>query len=67
LTRGRIKLGAGTIYNSLARLERDGLIELHSQTERRKLYTVLDVGKTVLAAELVRLDELTANGRKFCK
>ena len=64
LTKSRIKLGAGTIYNSLARLERDGLIAFHSQIERRKLYTILDTGKAVLNAELNRMDELVSNGRK---
>jgi len=67
LTKGRIRLGAGTIYNSLARLERDGLIAFHSQTERRKLYLIRDAGTAVLKAELKRMDELTANGRKILK
>jgi DNA-binding PadR family transcriptional regulator len=65
LTKNRIKLGAGTIYNSLARLERDGLIKLHTQTERRKLYTIQDAGRAVLKAELSRMDELALNGRRI--
>ncbi len=63
LTQGRIRLGAGTIYNSLSRLERDGLISLHSQTSRRKLYGILPAGQAVLKAELSRLEELLANGK----
>jgi DNA-binding PadR family transcriptional regulator len=65
LTDGRIRLGAGTIYNSLSRLERDGLIQLHSETERRKIYRIMETGKDVLQAELRRLDELLKNGKKY--
>ena len=64
LTGGRIRLGAGTIYNSLARLERDGLIRLHSETDRRKLYHILGNGRAVLKGELTRMEELLTNGRK---
>ena len=67
LTKGRIKLGAGTIYNSLSRLDRDGLIALHTQTERRKLYAIQPAGVAVLKAELQRMDELIINGKKSVK
>ena len=67
LTKGRLHLGAGTIYNSLARLERDGLITLSSQTVRRKIYSITKVGQAVLKAELVRMQELLDNGKTLKK
>ncbi len=67
ITSGRIRLGAGTIYNSLSKLEKDGLIELVAETERRKIYLICDVGRELLGLELTRLEELCENGRKFLK
>ncbi|MCL2747231.1 MAG: PadR family transcriptional regulator [Oscillospiraceae bacterium] len=65
ITGERIHLGAGTIYNSLAKLERDALIELITETERRKIYLITDVGQELLKAEITRLEELVENGRKY--
>ena len=36
LTKGRIILGAGTVYSSIGKLERDGLIKGIREKERRK-------------------------------
>ena len=66
ITDGRVNLTAGTIYNSLSRLERDRLIAPHSQTERRKLYEIQQSGKAVLHAEHLRLEELVRNGHSIC-
>ena len=65
ITGERIQLGAGTTYNSLAKLERDALIELITETERRKIYLITDVGQELLKAEIARLEELAENGRKY--
>ena len=65
ITGDRIRLGAGTIYNSLAKLERDALVELITETERRKIYLITDVGQELLKAEITRLEELSENGRKY--
>lgn len=37
LTKGRIKLEAGTLYGSLSRMEMDKIIETAGEQERRKL------------------------------
>ncbi|MCL2545606.1 MAG: PadR family transcriptional regulator [Oscillospiraceae bacterium] len=63
LTGGRLSLAAGTIYNSLSRLERDGLIVVCEETERRKVYAIQPSGRAVLQAEVARLVELTTNGK----
>ena len=65
ITGDRIHLGAGTIYNSLAKLERDSLIELITATERRKIYLITDVGTELLKAEVTRQEELVENGHKY--
>ena len=65
ITGERIHLGAGTIYNSLAKLEKDALIELIAETERRKIYLITDVGLELLKAEVSRQEELIENGHKY--
>jgi len=63
ITDGRIELSAGTIYNSLSRLERDGMITLHNEADRRKTYKIQAPGRAVLRAEQQRLEELLRNAR----
>ena len=59
LTNGRIVLGAGTIYQTLSKLERDKLITPTEEVERKKNYIISDVGRTVLAREAERICELS--------
>lgn len=65
LTDKRIRLGAGTIYSSLSRLEKDGLIVSVAEEERRKIYIISEIGLDVLRAELKRLKELYENGKSY--
>jgi len=62
LTRQRLRIGAGTLYGSLSRMERDGLIVVVAEEQRRKTYEISPVGTEVLRLELDRLKELVANG-----
>lgn len=47
-----VKLGPGTLYGALARLERLGLIEALPAEERRRPYKLAESGIAVLRAEL---------------
>lgn len=62
LTHDRIYLGAGTIYGTLTKFEKDGLIENAGEEDRRKLYKLTEDGGWLLEEELNRLDELCRNG-----
>ncbi len=61
LTKNRIVLGAGTIYQSLNKLESDGLIVSTKEVERKKLYIITDVGKLILKEEAYRIKEIYQN------
>ena len=65
LTGGRIRLGAGTVYGTLSRLDKDGLIRAVAEVERRKLYEITPMGVALLKAEAARIKELYENGRKI--
>ncbi len=47
-----VKLGPGTLYAALARLEREGLIEALPEADRRRPYEITAAGTQVLAARL---------------
>ncbi|SDN86299.1 PadR family transcriptional regulator [Acetanaerobacterium elongatum] len=58
LTNGRIVLGAGTIYQSLCKLEGDGLIEPVKEEDRKKIYVITKAGRTILLEEARRIQEI---------
>lgn len=64
ITSGRLRIGAGTLYGSLARMERDGIIAVVSEVGRRKTYGITATGSQLLEIELGRLRELVGNGER---
>ena len=63
LTEDRIRIGAGTIYGTLSKLEKDGLICAAFEEDRRKYYVQTDLGKELLRKEVDRLVELAEHGK----
>ncbi len=55
LTEGRLRLGAGTIYGTLSKMEKDGLISEVGQEDRRKIYCQSMLGDELLKIEIERL------------
>lgn len=58
LTRGEIKLSPGTMYGSLSKMEKDGIIRFVREEEKRKLYCITDLGTQVLGLEMKRIERL---------
>lgn len=65
LTNGRIIIGAGTIYQSLSKLEHDGLIIPTKEINRKKEYLITDVGKEILKLESSRICQLYALAKEL--
>ncbi len=55
LTEERIKLGSGTIYGTLTKMQRDGLIAVFDDSSKRVIYEITDSGRTLLNAEITRI------------
>lgn len=55
LTGGRIKLGSGTIYGTLTKMQRDDLIAVFDDSDKRVVYEITDNGKNILKAEIERI------------
>lgn len=58
LTNGDVKLSPGTMYGSLSKMEKDGLIQFVREEEKRKIYIITDLGKEVLELEKNRIKRL---------
>lgn len=58
LTDGAIRLAPGTMYGSLSKMEKDGLIRFVREEEKRKIYQITDLGLEVLQLELKRIERL---------
>ncbi len=58
LTDGEIRLAPGTMYGSLSKMEKDGLIQFVREEEKRKVYVIATLGREVLELELNRIRRL---------
>ncbi len=55
LTDSRIKLGSGTIYGTLTKMQKDYLIDIYDDSDKRIVYEITEKGKAVLNAEIKRI------------
>lgn len=64
LSKGRVKLAAGTLYGAInTLLEKNWIIALPGEKDsRKKEYHITEQGKQMLRSELLRLRELIENG-----
>ena len=61
MTDGAVKLAPGTMYGSLSKMEKDGLIRFVREAEKRKIYHITPLGKEVLELEMNRIERLYRN------
>ncbi len=65
LTNGDIVLAPGTMYGSLSKMEKDGLIYFQREEDKRKIYVITDLGKEIIELEMQRIDRLYRNMREM--
>ncbi|MDD6037249.1 MAG: PadR family transcriptional regulator [bacterium] len=65
LTGGDIVLAPGTMYGSLSKMEKDGLICFVGEENKRKRYLITDLGREVLALEKKRIERLYHNMKEM--
>lgn len=58
MTDGEIRLAPGTMYGSLSKMEKDGVIRFVREEEKRKIYQITELGIAVLQIELKRIKRL---------
>ena len=65
LTKGRVIIGAGTLYTLLSRFEKEGIIRQIREEERKKIYKLTNKGKILLYEEEERLKKLLEDARVY--
>lgn len=58
LTDGAIRLAPGTMYGSLSKMEKDGVIRFIREEDKRKIYKITELGEEVLSLEIKRIERL---------
>lgn len=65
ITKGSLRLSPGTLYGSLSKMNKDGLIELVREEEKRRIYRITPLGREVLEIEMKRIARLYENMREM--
>ena len=63
MTGGELIISAGTMYGTLSKMEKDGLIIFEREEEKRKLYRLTELGKEILRREMKRIERLYKNSK----
>lgn len=66
LTRGELRLSPGTLYGTLSKMEKDGLIRFLREEDKRKIYHITPLGEEVLQLELQRIRRLSETIQEVC-
>jgi DNA-binding PadR family transcriptional regulator len=63
MTNNEIIISAGTMYGSLSKMEKDGLIQFTKEEGKRKFYIITNSGQEILDIELRRIERLYKNSK----
>lgn len=63
LTGGQVVISPGTMYGSLSKMEKDGLIEFIKEEDKRKIYQITPLGRQILNLETQRIARLYQNSK----
>lgn len=61
MTGGEVVISPGTMYGTLSKMERDGLIAFVREEEKRKIYCITELGQRILDIEIKRIERLYRN------
>lgn len=61
MTSNEVSISPGTMYGTLSKMEKDGLIAFVAEEDKRKLYLITELGKEILDTELKRIKRLYQN------
>lgn len=61
MTDGEVKISPGTMYGTLKKMEKDGLIEFVREEDKRKIYRATTLGRAILELEIQRAKRVYRN------
>lgn len=59
-----LSISPGTMYGTLSKMEKDGLIAFVREEEKRKFYQITDLGQKILNLEIQRIERLYRNSKE---
>ncbi len=65
ITKERIRLGSGTVYGTLTKMQKDGIITVYADERRKTVYEITETGRTLILTEIGRLKELHQNSIRY--
>ncbi|WP_027633690.1 helix-turn-helix transcriptional regulator [Clostridium hydrogeniformans] len=65
ITEGRIRLGSGTVYGTLSKMQKNKIISIYADEDRKTIYEITDLGKILIREEINRIKELYNNGVEY--
>ncbi len=63
MTGNAVSISPGTMYGTLAKMEKDGLIAFYAEEDKRKLYQITPLGREILSLEVRRIERLYKNSK----
>lgn len=63
MTGGELSISPGTMYGTLSKMEKDGLIQFIKEEEKRKFYRITELGNEILELERKRIERLYKNSK----
>lgn len=65
LTNDRLKLGSGTIYGTLTKMQKEDMIAVFDDSDKRIIYEITPKGRKVLLAEIERIKSVCKNAQEM--
>ena len=65
ISRGRVKVGPGTLYTLLGKFQKENMIRETEVVGRKRSYIITDYGKEILRDEYRRLETMVEDGKSF--
>ena len=63
MTGDAVVISPGTMYGTLSKMEKDGLIAFFAEEQKRKLYCITPLGRELLEMEIRRIERLYQNSK----
>ena len=63
ISEGTVTIGPGTLYGAFTSLEKEGMIKMVKEEERRKSYSLTAKGRQVLVEQIRRIEIMSRNGQ----
>jgi DNA-binding PadR family transcriptional regulator len=67
ISQAKVRVGPGTLYGVFPTLEKQGLIVMVKEEDRRKSYTLTPMGKAVLLSQIKRFELMSQSGATILK